>query len=112
MVTDKRPQGLILKHKYLEPLVAVDDAERGRLLLALMIYSRGDMDEQEIFNNPRFNLSPVGKMAFKFIRPDIDDNIKEYQETCRKRAAGGKKGGRPKKNQPEDQPENQQDIET
>lgn len=43
------------------------------------------------------NLSPVAKMAFKFIKKDMDYDIRCYELTCERNRENGRKGGRPKK---------------
>jgi hypothetical protein len=60
----------------------------------------------EIFNaiilyatkNIEIELSPVAKMAFNFIKKDIDSNAGKYDAICVRNQTNGKKGGRPKKN--------------
>lgn len=37
-------------------------------------------------------LKPMAKMAFSFIKNEIDYNTKQYEETCKKRSEAGKKG--------------------
>ena len=37
------------------------------------------------------DLKPMAKMAFAFIKKEIDANIEKYNETCRKRSEAGKK---------------------
>lgn len=37
-------------------------------------------------------LKPMAKMAFSFIKNEIDYNAKKYEETCKKRSEAGKKG--------------------
>ena len=37
-------------------------------------------------------LKPMAKMAFSFIKNEIDYNAKQYQEICKKRSEAGKKG--------------------
>lgn len=47
-------------------------------------------------------MSDVAMVAFSFIRQDIDRQRDNYEEVCRKRQAGGRKGGNPnlRKGQP------------
>lgn len=44
-------------------------------------------------------LSEKLEMIFKFIKVDIDENEKKYEEICKKRKESGSKGGAPKGNQ-------------
>ena len=47
--------------------------------------------------NIEIDLSPIAKMAFNFIKKDIDTNSTKYNAKCAKLQENGKKGGRPKK---------------
>lgn len=40
------------------------------------------------------DLKPMAKMAFAFIKKEIDANIEKYNETCRKRSEAGKNGNK------------------
>ena len=48
--------------------------------------------------NIEIDLSPIAKMAFNFIKKDIDSNAGKYDAICVRNQTNGKKGGRPKKN--------------
>ena len=85
-------KSFVFYHSYEKPLAMLSDADRGRLLMALIRYSR----EQEVEH-----ISPTADMAFAFIRENMDRDAAAYQETVRKRSAAGKKGGRPPKSKPE-----------
>lgn len=89
-------KSFVFYHSYEKPLAMLSDADRGKLLMALIRYSRGQEVE---------HISPTADMAFAFIRENMDRDAAAYQETVRKRSAAGKKGGRPPKSQPEGVPE-------
>lgn len=42
-------------------------------------------------------LEPILKMAFSFIKADLDINKEKWENTCKARSEAGKKGGRPPK---------------
>ncbi len=75
----------ILYTKYRGQFELLTAKERGELIMAIFEYA-------ETGKLPNFDGS-VG-MAFSFIRTDMDKNTKKWQETCKKRAAAGSKGGR------------------
>ncbi|MGY5550808.1 DUF6291 domain-containing protein [Riemerella anatipestifer] len=50
-----------------------------------------------VFNNNLIELKPNAKMAFKFIKRDIDRANDKYEEYLEKQRENGKRGGRPKK---------------
>ena len=66
-----------------EVLEALEDAERGQLILALLDY-------QEYGALPDF--SGAMKMAFLILRKDVDQNLARWAEECARRSAAGKKG--------------------
>ena len=78
-----------------EVLEALEDAERGQLILALLDY-------QEYGALPDF--SGAMKMAFLILRKDVDQNLARWAEECARRSAAGKKGAaaRAAKNYDED----------
>ena len=81
-------KSFVLYTEYEENLQELPDEELGQLFRAIFGYvNRGVVPE----------LSPSSKMAFSFIRKDLDRNQAKYEETCRKRREAGSKGGRPPK---------------
>lgn len=82
-----------------EDLCDLKDSDAGKLLRAIISYATG----QEI---PK--LGTQAKTMFGYIRRHMERDTAKYQETCRKRAEAGKKGGRPKK--ANDNSENQELI--
>ncbi len=78
----------ILYTDYYEHLEDLTTQEKGELLEAIFIYQR---------ENRIVELNPVVKMAFKFIKKDLELNAQKWEETRQKRSDYGKLGGRPKK---------------
>lgn len=74
----------------LEALEPYSDAERGRLLTALLRYGKtGELEK--ISGNERF--------IFPMMKARIDREIQNYEERCATNAKNGKNGGAPKGNQ-------------
>ena len=77
-----------------EHLELLSDDEKGHLFMALIEYvSTGAVEE----------LSPVARMAFSFMKAQIDADTQKYEATCQKRSEAGKLGGRPAKGEEEKQ---------
>lgn len=79
---------ICLYHSYRDAIQALDDAERGRLLTAMLEYALTG-EAGDLRGNERF--------VFPLIKSQIDRDNAKYQETCKKRAQSGKIGGRPAK---------------
>lgn len=86
MATKKERQGFVLYHSLRKPLEMLDDAQRGKLLLAILNYS-------ELGVVPDFG-DAVIDMAFAFIRDKLDRDSEAYKDKCEKRALAGSKGGK------------------
>lgn len=80
----------ILRNEYLDIFTDLSDNQAGVLIKAVYKYAAAkEMPE---------GLKDVEvKMAFKFIKKDIDYDTAKYEELCEKRSEAGKSGGRPKK---------------
>ena len=73
---------------YKEQFELLSDEELGKLLRAIMLYEEtGEITE----------LSGMLKMAFSFIKTQLDKDRQKYEEMCEKNRENAKKGGRPKK---------------
>lgn len=73
---------------YKEQFELLTDEELGQLLRAIMLYEEtGKITE----------LSGMLKMAFSFIRTQLDKDRQKYEDKCEKNRENAKKGGRPKK---------------
>ena len=75
-------KALMIFLKNREVLEALEDGERGQLILALLDY-------QEYGLLPEF--SGAMKMAFLILRKDVDQNLARWNESCARRSAAGKK---------------------
>lgn len=81
-MADKK--SFVLYTEYEENLEELPDVELGQLFRAIFSYvNRGIVPD----------LSPSTRMAFSFIRKDLDRNQAKYEETCRRRAEAGIKSG-------------------
>ena len=73
---------------YKEQFELLTDEELGQLLRAIMLYEEtGKITE----------LSGMLKMAFSFIKTQLDRDREKYQSRCEKNKENAKRGGRPKK---------------
>lgn len=79
----------LLYTDYLEHIQDLSLEQIGSLFIAIMKYQK----EEEL---PE--LDAVTKMAFKFIRSQLDKDNEKYVETSERRREAGKLGGRPKAN--------------
>ena len=82
MAAKETSKALMIYLNNRESLEDLSDAERGRLLLALMDY-------QEFGKEPV--LEGDARVVFKFLRRDVDQNIARWEEECARRSAAGKK---------------------
>jgi hypothetical protein len=74
----------ILYHSFYESIEHLSDEDIGKLTRAIFIYE---------IENKEIELSPVVKMAFSFIKKQLDINKGKWKETCEKRKEAGKQGG-------------------
>lgn len=79
---------ICLYHSYLDAIQALGDAERGRLLTAMLEYSITGAAPQ-LGGNERY--------IFPMVKAQIDRDRERYEETCRSNSGKGKLGGRPRK---------------
>lgn len=94
-------RSFVLYSDYLEHFKILSDEEAGTLIKTILCYVSGlDIEQQ--------SLSPAAKMAFSFIKSQLDRDMKAYEIKCNKNKENGKLGGRPKK--PNGFNENQTDI--
>lgn len=75
---------------YEEQFNLLTDEEVGQLMRAIMQYEK----TREI---PK--LDGMSKMAFSFIKTQLDRDREKYNKKCEKNKENGTKGGRPKKTQ-------------
>ena len=85
----------ILYQDYEQHIQLLTDEQAGKLLKAIFAYNQGIP----------FDLDPVTKMAFSFIKAGLDRDNEKYQSILNRNKNNGLKGGRPK-NQDLNQQEN------
>lgn len=83
---------MVFYRSFMEALDCLDAETYKEAMQGVMRYA---MDDKEP------NLTGAARMAFLFMKPQIDSNNRKY-ENGRKGAEYGKKGGRPKKETPEE----------
>ena len=81
-------KGFVFYYDYQQHLELLTDADRGKLLMALLEYGKNGTPPQ---------LEGAAMMAFSFIQAQKDRDAAKYAETVKKRSEAGKKGGRPRK---------------
>lgn len=84
----------ILYTSYYAIIEGLTDEQLGKLMRAIFIYAR----DGEVIN-----LEPTLRMAFAFIKDDMERNKAKYEEKVERWRTNGKKGGRPRKNQEDKQ---------
>lgn len=77
----------VIYHNYRETLEDLTDEQVGQLFRAILDY---EIDKKE----PNFNGEL--KIAFRFIKKDLDLNSDKYESICERNRMNGLKGGRPK----------------
>lgn len=73
---------------YEEQFDLLSDEELGRLLRAIILYEKTGKETE---------LNGMLKMAFSFIKTQLDKDREKYNEVCEKNKRNGAKGGRPRK---------------
>lgn len=73
---------------YEEQFELLTDEQLGQLMRAIMKYEKTNEIPQ---------LDGILKMAFSFIKTQLDRDREKYQAKCEKNRENAKKGGRPKK---------------
>lgn len=82
-------ESFILYTSYMEHIDLLTMEQRGILLTAIFAYeSKSELPDMD----------GMTKMAFSFIKSDMDKNEEKYQQVIEARREAGKKGGRPKAN--------------
>ena len=77
-------KSFVLYCDYREHIQLLNDAERGQLFTALFDYVRDGKES---------DLPPMAKMAFSFIKSQLDRDSEKYEQKVNKRKEAGKKGG-------------------
>lgn len=79
----------VLYTRYADQINLLGIEQRGTLLSAIYAY---------VMNEELPDMDGMTKMAFSFIKSQLDTDFEKYDEVCRKRSEAGKAGGRPKAN--------------
>lgn len=87
---DKEKKSFLMYLDYEEQFALLADEQLGQLLRAVMEYEKTQIVPE---------LEGIVKMAFSFIKAQLDRDRGKYEERCAKNKENGKKGGRPKQNQ-------------
>lgn len=82
---------------YEEQFNLLTDAEIGQLMRAIIKYEKTKEEPK---------LDGMLKMAFSFIKTQLDRDREKYEAKCEKNRENAKKGGRPKKNQTDNEKPN------
>ena len=77
----------VLYTEYAKHLSILSMEQRGVLFTAIMAYSAEECMPE---------MDGMTQMAFSFIREQLDRDKERYENTCKKRSAAGRQGGRPK----------------
>ena len=72
-------------HSYIEAIEPLNDAERGRLFTACLLYSKTG-EAQELCGNERF--------VFAGMKSQIDRDCEAYKDKCAKNRTNGSLGGK------------------
>lgn len=98
---EEKEEGIAMKNSFIlyqdyeQHIQLLTDEQAGKLLKAIFAYNQG---------NP-FDLDPITKMAFSFIKAGLDRDNEKYKSILNRNKNNGLKGGRPK-NQDLNQQEN------
>lgn len=84
--------GLILYHEYLEHFALLSDSELGQLIRAVIRYDKDGTVPA---------LSGMVKMAFSFIKTNLDIDRAKYEARCEKNRRNGMLGGRKRSSEAE-----------
>lgn len=85
-----KPAGFFTYFHHSALINHLTDEQAGRLFKALLMYG----DEGELAD---LDDDQACTLAFIIMKGEIDRNFERYAETCEKRREAGKKGGRPRK---------------
>nr|DAD95773.1 MAG TPA: hypothetical protein [Siphoviridae sp. cthh925] len=87
---DENKKSFVMYLDYEEHFNLLSDEELGMLVRTIMEYEKTRKIPQ---------LEGMTKMAFSFIKAQLDRDREKYEKKCQKNRENGAKGGRPKKNQ-------------
>ena len=95
MRTTAEKKSLLLYYDYKSHFDFLTDEQVGKIIKAMLSY-----EIDGVF--PEFD-EPILKMTFSFIKSNLDRDKQKYLEKCEKNTENGKKGGRPRQNQSNEQ---------
>lgn len=93
----KEKVSFLIYLSYEEQFEMLSDEELGKLMRAILQYEKSG--EIPMLDRPL-------NLAFSFIKTRLDDDRKKYKEKCEKNRKNGMKGGRPKKDNSNDEKAN------
>lgn len=96
MAKEEKNSGAILYFEYAEHFDLLSREDRGDLVTAMLEYGMYGVVTTE--------LSACARMAFSFIKKQMDRDADKYKEKCEKNSANGSRGGRPKKESSDEKP--------
>lgn len=85
-------ESIIFYRSFYEAIKDLKTDIQGEIYTAIMEYG--------LYGKETENLGPIARSIFTLVKPQIDKNIKRYENGCR--------GGRPNRNKPEQEPNNNQ----
>lgn len=88
----------VLYTSYLKHIELLTIEQRGMLLTAIFKYASGAEPD---------GMDDMTRMAFSFIKSDMNENAEKYQKTINARREAGKKGGRPKSSESDEKQKKQ-----
>ncbi|MDC7218625.1 MAG: DUF6291 domain-containing protein [Spirochaetales bacterium] len=90
-------KNFIVRGEHRDAIALLSKEQKGELLDAMFIYN---LDEKEP------ELDGMVKMAFAFLKNSFDYDREKHKKTCERNRRNGKKGGRPKTDEPTENEEN------
>lgn len=95
MRTTAEKKSLLLYYDYKAHFDFLTDEQLGRIVRSMLEYEIDGI-------SPEFD-EPILKMTFSFIRSNLDRDKEKWFEMCKTNKENGGKGGRPRKNQSNEQ---------
>jgi hypothetical protein len=89
-------KSFILYQDYLEHINFLSDEQAGKLFKAIFLYNQGHDVEME----------PIVRMAFSFIKVNLDRDMEKYESVKERNKINGLKGGRPVKTEEPNETQN------
>lgn len=93
MKADENKKSWVCYNTWLEPIESLSLEQRGMLFTLLFDYADGIKTPID---------DPLVKMAFAFIRPQLDRDKQKWEERAARSRENGKNGGRPPKEESEE----------